>query len=383
MMLRRVRSLSLLVLSSIVAACASLPASLPPLPAVNSELPLVRAWTYFDSVESERRAALLPLGVHGQSAYWFDGAGVLRTFAAANGARGWTFSTNGLASSAVGFGDDGSVYFGTRDGKVVALDSTTGKEKWRATVSTEVLSPPQGASGIVVVQCGDGKLFGLSAEDGHQVWNLDNTIPLLTLRGTSAPLIRGDQVYFGLANGKVLAVKLYDGTIRWQVELAVSRGRSELERMVDVDGAMRVSGDSVYAVAFHGRLVSVAQNTGRVVWSRDISSSLGLDVDDTAVYLTDDEDNVLAISQTTGGVLWKQAGLAGRHLSAPVVYGDYIVVTDAEGYLHWLSRGEGQFKHRQRIDDVSLAGEPVIANGNVYIASRGGVVDAWRLPAPP
>src|SRR3569623_2121880 len=271
-----------------------------------------------------------------------------------------------------------TLLFGTRHGEVLALSQKDGAPVWRAQVSSEVLTPPAVSEGVVVVRAGDGKLYGLEQHDGARRWVVDRPVPALTLRGIGAPVIADGVVYAGFANGKLLAVALRDGSVQWEATVATPQGRSELERMVDVDARPIVADDVVYAVAYQGRVVALARSSGRVLWSRDMSSHTDMSYDAGSLYVRDENGVVWAIGRRRGAALWKQDKLHNRASSAPVIFGSDLVVADIEGYLHWLARNDGRLLARHHVGDAGMVGAPVVTDDLLYAIGADGSVFALR-----
>jgi outer membrane protein assembly factor BamB len=347
---------------------------------LQTTLPVKRAWLSVAAVELARQTAHLPTSLVHDKVLWVDGGGTVHALAARSGRRLWQYDTGGAASSGVGAGIANRVFVGTRNAEVLALDENTGTLHWRASVSSEIVAPPMGARGIVVAHTVDGQIYGLAAEDGRVVWRFESSVPPLSLRGTSIPVIDDDRVLAGLANGKLVALSLFDGSLRWRAELATPSGRSELERMVDVDATPRVIGDVVFAAAFQARLSALAAATGRLLWARDVSIFQDLAVDDERIYATDADGQLWCYFQRNGTVAWRQDALKGRNVTGPALYRDYLVVGDHEGYVHWLRREDGQVVHRERLDDHPITAAPVVGNDRVYLATPSGVVIAMGLP---
>lgn len=268
---------------------------------------------------------------------------------------------------------------GSEEGDVLAYTTDEGVLSWRAKVSSEVLAPPQGASGVVVVRTLDGKVFGLDADDGTHLWNYARTVPTLTLRGTSSPVIDGDTVIVGFDGGRVSALELLTGKLIWETSVTLASGRSQLERMVDIDSSPVIIGNDVYVATFQGRLASVALESGRITWNRDISSHAGLASDGGGVYISDDESYVWALERDAGEVLWKQEGLFARNATAPAILGEFIVVGDFEGYLHWMDQRDGEFVARQRPTKKAILAAPLVIGETVYVYGSDGVLSAYAL----
>ena len=319
---------------------------------------------------------LTPL-VRGGKVYAAAHSGVVRAFNAATGDTLWRTDTHAPISTGIG-GGEGVLLMGTSDGHVLALNAADGKPMWRVPVSSVVLAAPQVAQGVVVVHTVDDNVFGLEAKTGKRLWVYGHSAPSLTLRGSSSPALVNGMVLCGFGNGKLAALSLTEGKLIWEATIAVPRGRSELQRMVDIDAAPKVAGNNVYVVTYHGRVAELTLNAGQILWSRDMSSYEGLSVDGDRVFVTDADSQVWALDRRTGASLWKQDKLRARSVTRPVPDGRYIVVGDYAGYVHWLSQDDGHFAARVRVDSSSIIAPPVVSGDTVYVYSRGGVLAALR-----
>jgi outer membrane protein assembly factor BamB len=274
---------------------------------------------------------------------------------------------------------EGLVMVGTSKAMVLAYDEATGKPRWETHVSSEVLSPPVAADGVVIVRAGDGKMTALDASDGKARWSYDRTIPTLTLRGSGTPVIHGNTVLAGFDNGRLVAVDLHTGKSLWETRLAEPTGRSDLERMVDVDSEPVIAGDTAYVASFQGHVAAVSLDDGRVQWTRDISSYADLSVDDDHLYVTDDQGTVWALNRNDGTDAWKQPALKNRTPTGPTPIEDYVVVGDFEGYLHFMDRFNGNFVQRVRIDKKRIMAAPIRIEQTLIGYSSSGEVVAYRL----
>lgn len=290
----------------------------------------------------------------------------------------WETNVEMAVTGATAVGE-GLVVVGSRKGDVVALDAGNGERRWSGKVSSEVQAPPAIGKGIVVVQTVDGRIVGLHANDGKQLWVFDRSEPALSLHGTSAPMVVGDFVLAGFANGKVVALQLADGKLLWEYAVAQPRGRNEVERMVDVDAAPLLWGETLFAVAYQGRAIAMDMRTGRERWTRDVSSYAGLDADRGAVFIADERGWVLAVDDRAGASLWRQEKLRGRRLSAPVLHDKAVVVGDFEGYLHWLARDDGRFVARYRLDGAPVQVRGIADGATLYVAGQSGRLAALQL----
>ncbi|MHB8474048.1 MAG: outer membrane protein assembly factor BamB [Gammaproteobacteria bacterium] len=306
------------------------------------------------------------------------GKGRLYAFDAVSGKTLWQVNSKAPISGGVGCGDD-LVLVGTEKGRVMAYHAADGKSAWQATVSSEVLAPPRAGAGLVVARTIDGKVFGLDVADGSRHWVYDRSTPALSLRGSGSVAFAHGAVVAGFDTGKLVAVTLADGKPIWEASIAVPSGRSELERMVDIDSDPRIVDDHVYIATYQGRVASVAMDSGHIEWVRDMSSYSGVAVDSDHLYLSDDQSQVWGLERSGGGVLWKQDKLIGRDITAPTAFGDYVVVGDFDGYVHWLSKDDGAFVARDRVDSKGFSAAPVAGDDLLYVQGRGGVVAAYKI----
>ena len=295
------------------------------------------------------------------------------------GKRFWEAETGISISGGPGAGP-GLVVVGGDGGDVVALSSADGVVAWRAQVTSEVLSAPAVGERIVAVRTVDGKLFGLDAATGERSWVYDRTVPVLTLRGTSAPVISGDIVIAGFDSGHLAALSLADGRLLWESHVAAPTGQTELERLTDMDADPVVADGVVYAVTFQGRVAAFELRTGRPLWQRDMSSHAGMGIGRRLLYVTDEQSHVWAFDRGTGASLWRQDGLARRRVTRPVEFGDYVVVADYEGYVHWLSIDDGRVAARTRAGGGAVLAPPVTNEAAVYVLGGSGTLTSLTVP---
>ncbi|MES9965498.1 MAG: outer membrane protein assembly factor BamB [Candidatus Sedimenticola sp. 20ELBAFRAG] len=349
---------------------------------LTGSVPVRTLWsTSVGSGADDQRVKLVPYVVDNRI-YAADSSGTVKALDAASGRTQWSVETELEISGGPGAGE-GLVLIGTSNAELVALDSSSGAERWRTRVSSEVLSVPKVSRGMAVVHTIDGKLFGFDAASGKQTWIYDRTAPVLTLHGSSSPVISGNAAICGFANGKLVSVELETGNPIWEVSVTAPRGRSELERMVDIDGDPLVVDGIIYVATYQGDMAAVSQDTGVVLWRRKLSSYTGLSVDYRQLYVSDDNDFVWAVDPRNGSALWKNEKLKARRLSAPAVLDDYVVVGDYQGYLHWLSTEDGRLLGRTRVGEDPITTAPVVNNGVVYIYGDGGALAAVTGAAKP
>jgi len=289
----------------------------------------------------------------------------------------WTVDTKEPLSGGVGVGG-GMVLIGSAKGKILAF-GLDGKPRWNASVSSEVLAPPAANESWVVVRSGDGKLFGLSAADGARKWEYQSVLPALILRTEASVSLERDYVFAGLPGGKIVALRANDGIQLWEAVISPPRGDNEIERIADVSGEPLRDRSLACVASYQGRVgcFDLAKGTG--LWSREASSARRLAGDDHAVYLVDDRSQVFAYDRDSGAQLWKQEKLFGRRLTAPLVYGSYLIVADFEGYVHVLNKQDGNLAARMRADSDPISVPPISIGDSVVVQSTDGDLTAISL----
>jgi outer membrane protein assembly factor BamB len=294
------------------------------------------------------------------------------------GARIWRSETKARVISGPTVFDD-KVLVGTLDAEVIALKRSDGKPLWRARVSSEVMAPPVGAGKIVVARCGDGREYGLNSADGSRVWTFDRSVPSLTLRGLSAPLIVGNRVFTGTDSGKLSALNLSDGQLAWEQTLSVPTGRDPLSQLTDIDADLLPSNDGMFVVTMGGDIALVDPSGGDSRWRRTVKSYSSMASDGERLYVSDDDGVIWALDAETGAAAWKQEGLKYRHTSAVAVVGGSVVVGDYKGYLHFLSASTGEFIGRSRLGSDPVVAAPVVDGNRMYAMDEFGKLRAYDV----
>ena len=272
----------------------------------------------------------------------------------------------------------GMVVVGSSKGAVVALDGATGRELWRSRLNSELLSAPAISETVVVIRAVDGRLHGLDAHNGKELWSVEQQVPRLSLRGTATPIIDKEVAISGFDNGKVMAVSLHTGDTVWDTALASPHGRTELDRLVDIDSAVRAVGDNVFAAGFQGRTAMLALDSGQIWWAHDMSSYRGLAADDDNLYVTQSDGIVVALRQRDGSELWRNQKLKLRRLSTPVLTSTAVAVADFQGYVHWLDKATGELVARQRIAKERVSNSPVAVGDTIVVLTDRGKLAALR-----
>lgn len=293
-----------------------------------------------------------------------------------------------IISAGVG-GNEDVWLVASKDAYIIAIDRKTRSELWSTRVPTEVLAKPLIYKDSAIVRTIDGQILSLDLSSGKIRWQYQHAIPDLTLRGNSEPVIARDRIFAGLDDGQLTAISPEDGSVIWNVQLSVPTGRSEIQRLVDIDGDAQLYGRVLYASSFQGRIAAIDVDRGQFLWARDFSTHTGVTLDEKTLYSSDENGHVWAMDRLNGATVWKQEKLAYRNLTRPTIIGDYIAVGDFEGYVHLLSRYDGRFIARYQLGQYDDAGwefsagiiVPPIARGEdrVVVVTRGGVIYVLEL----
>lgn len=384
------RALTLLLLSTLLlGGCKLFGSSKPkdnvdpptPLVEIASGVPVGKLWSRELGKGERRLWSRRAPAAQGDRAYATDHEGRVLAFDLRSGAEIWRVETGLRLGGSIGVGE-GYLVLGGLDGDVLALDVFNGAERWRTRVTSEVLSAPAIARGIAVVRSHDGRLFGLSLADGERRWVYDRAVPALSLRGNGEVVSEGGLVFVGHDSGHVIALRLEDGVELWQQAVAVPEGRSELDRMVDVDGEIVLSEGEIFAVSYRNRLLGIAADSGRPVLERDLGAYAGIALAGERLVVADSKGTVWAINRRTGAALWRQEALANRWLTTPAIHAGTAVVGDLEGYLHWIDLDSGQIVARQRIGKRPIRATPRVAEGVLLAVDTHGELAAFSAPQP-
>jgi outer membrane protein assembly factor BamB len=378
--LRNVKSVLLLLACLLISACGSdkaidVPVELKPF---KPDLQVKELWSHSagDSVDGQF-LQLIPY-LDGDNIYTIGAKGTLSEFNRLTGKGLWDKDLDESILAGLG-GDATHLYYANEKGELVALDKKDGHFLWRVKLSNEVLAAPQSNGALVVAQTVDGKLFAVDTVTGKIKWRYDSISPVLSLRGTSRAYIDDDMTIAGFSNGDVVALSNTDGHEIWNFKVGEPKGKTELERLVDVDGKIQVQDDKVFVVSYQGRLVALDKATGREYWGFNASSysapARGLD----QIYLSSSDSRVLAYNLATQSKVWEQDKMKYRQLTGPVVIGNSIAVADYKGYIHFLSQIDGHLRARVQLDSDGVV-SPLIVDGNtLYVQANSGDVAAYQL----
>jgi len=288
-----------------------------------------------------------------------------------NGRKIWSKSFD-LSFTAGPTYKDGILILGTNNGELINLDSMTGDMLWESSVSSEILAPAAIRNNQIFVRSVDGNLSAYAVEDGSLLWTANHKVPRLSLRGTSSPTTFANAVICGFDDGKVTAYDLNDGALLWETMLTPPGGRTEIEKVIDIDAPIVVVGNELYAGSYQGALAALALESGDIIWLAEASIYSGMAVSDDAVFVSQADGTVMALSRFTGREIWKKQNLLNRYPTAPAIVGNSIVIGDLEGYLHWLNKESGETQQRISIGSDKISSAPMVIEDTVIVQTDGG-----------
>ena len=313
---------------------------------INESVEIYTDWA--ESFGNENNFGRLIPSVYDGKVYFISSEGYLASLNEESGKVEWSKSTNDSVSGGIDVNFK-TITYGTLDGDLVALDYKDGKELWRSEASSEILTPPTTDGNMLIAQTGDGRIAGYDFKSGERQWFHQTTLPRLTLRGTSRPYINQGFIFTGFANGKIAMIYPDSGAIRFEIPVTINEGKSELERIIDIDGQSLIVNDLLIAASYQGNITAINLREGRATWQEDISTIKDLTSNGNRVMVVDEKDILKAFGVATGAILWEQNDLKLRKLTSPVSIRNYIAVGDLEGYVHLLDIKNGDFLGRKKI----------------------------------
>ncbi len=334
------------------------------------------AWSNGSLAKQERFTKLSPF--YSQHAlYGADHGGKVVALDSKTGKKLWTSKTN-YKFSAGPFALDNTLLLATSDAKVVALDASNGSHLWETKVNSEVLASPGGKNGIVLVHASDGSVSAINAKTGQKIWVVDHATPSLTLHFSSKPEVVGERVLVGFATGKLLALNLHTGAIEWERAISLPQGRSELQRMVDISADPIIQDNTAYVITYQGKMAAVDIQNGNLLWDRDVSSYQNMAIAGDLLYVTDNTHCLWAINRQTGVTHWRQNALQERYITGPSVVSGMVAVADRGGYVHFLSREKGHIVNRIQLSGKIYQG-PITVGNELIVNAHNGKVAAVTL----
>ena len=351
-----------------------------PLTDIEAAVALEQNWKLDTRADSNTAAYRLRPLIIGDRAYTIDTSGMVVCVDIATGRKLWKYATDLSALSGLG-GNENLVIATSGDGDIAAFQIVEkGLEPvWETRVSSEVRATPVVNDDQVLVRSVDGKLQSLAASDGSQQWVVSRRVPVLSLTGNSEPLVDAKLVYAGFDDGKLIAFDRRNGKTRWETTISIASGRTEVERLVDLDGQFVMRDGIIYVSSFQGRLAAVVAVNGDLLWARDFSSFQPMAIDDNAIYLSADNSDLWSIDRRTGSAFWKQDVLHARKITAPSIINDKLVVADLSGYLHWFDTADGKLVGRIRATSARNYVQPLIWQDSVLTLDQSGYFSSISL----
>ncbi|TCZ87100.1 outer membrane protein assembly factor BamB [Lysobacter sp. N42] len=316
--------------------------------------------------------------VEGGHVYTATVSGDVRALDLQTGRVAWAYEAGTRLGGGPGVGD-GLLVVGGLEGDVIALDAATGTEKWRAKVGNEVIAAPAVGQGRVFVRSNDGRVTAFDAATGERRWFRNHDMPSLTVRGNDAPALGPGVVFVGNDDGSVAMLAIDDGRPLWAVPVAQPEGRTEFDRMADVDGTPVLDGSAVFATSYKRRTVAIDGPNGRPVWVAEHGGAGRPAVASDRIVVAEPDGGVFGLDKQSGAALWRQPGLARRGVTGAAIVGEHAVLADFEGYVHWLRLDNGDFAARSRAGRDAVRAAPVVADGVVVVQNVDGGVAAFRV----
>ena len=345
---------------------------------IQQTLKVKRLWSAKVGDESEfLRVALRPVG-DGSRIYTASHDGVVSAFDPQSGRQIWRTKVGIRLSAGPGVGE-GRLVVVSKDGLAISFDSDSGAEQWRVNIGGESLARPLISGESVVLQTIDNRMRALSIYDGRELWAIEQSTPALTMRGSADPVLIGNTAIGGFDNGRLVAANLIGGEIVWESMLSPPKGRSDLDRLSDVDGSIGVVGQDLYAAGYQGRIAAVAAESGQVLWNREISSYEGVSADWNSVYTATADGEVVALSRRDGTETWRNNDLLRREPTLPVPFHTTVAVGDLEGYVHFFSNLNGNAVARIKLGNSAITAAPVVVANRLYVQSDSGRITAYEV----
>lgn len=266
----------------------------------------------------------------------------------------------------------------TRSGLVIAFDSATGAKRWQQQLTGTVLTPALITSNRVILSANDGFLHGLSLQTGQSVWQFATQVPPISVRGTAAPTLLDDQTaLLATADGRLHAITIDNGLPQWSRRVGIGAGSSEVERMSDVDGMPVVDNNQLFAISYSGQLLGIDLASRQVMFVNELASLKSLAVNNQQVIATSLDGKVVAYNRNNGEVLWESEELAYRHLTNPVMIGNYIAVGDFDGVVHLFDPASGKIV--SRVQTKGALTNLQVQGSLLMTQSAAGQVAIWQL----
>ncbi|BBP46484.1 hypothetical protein THMIRHAS_18570 [Thiosulfatimonas sediminis] len=279
--------------------------------------------------------------------------------------------------------DGSNLYVGTAKGRLKALNPRTGELQWQVQLSSEILSKPVVFDNAVFTRTVDGKVYSLNRRDGKVIWVAEHQMPSLSLRGAPQVLPTEDFVFVAWETGIVQALSTVSGELQWEARIAIPAGRTDLERMVDVQANLQLRDGVLYALGYHGKLAAINPANGNFIFLKEVSGLRDFVIDEQAVYLVDENDVLYAFDAKSGAQLWKQQSMKNRFIGDLAMYQNQLLVTDSWGYLHWFNKLQGteqsRFQHSNEYGDGDKIVRVEVDGEIIYVFDGSGMISRYKV----
>ena len=388
-------SFHLLFISLFIMGCSSSPSPvLPPvkLSPIESKVSFTEDWSgsYNEGV-SDNYYFIEPV-FYNNTVYVVDYLGELSAIDQTSGDTLWSVKLNQIISAGL-TRINTRLFLGTNNGEVIALNIENGKLLWTSKVTSEIFAKPIQAGNFIIVKTVDGKITALDHKTGESKWTYDRPVPALTLRGNSSPVVYDNTLIAGLDNGKLVGLSLDTGQELWSVAISSPRGRTEIERMVDIDATPVIKGEYLFVVSYQGKIASIHIPSGKMVWNRDFSAYTGIAFNQSSIFVTDSEGYVWSLDQSSGATIWKQDKLLRRSVTKPSLFKDSVAVADFNGFIHLLDIKDGRIKGRIHLDGTgketsddflfdkssNILVAPIAVKDSLFVFDRLGYIARYTI----
>jgi len=281
-----------------------------------------------------------------------------------------------------------SLLVGSAKGDMIALDTQSGQVRWVTHLAAELVSTPVVSGGLLLVRTNDGRLVALNHQTGAVIWTADHQMPNLFLRGAAPVVVQDDTVYIGRESGFLEALSLQSGEKLWDARIATPSGRTDLERMVDIQATPVLADGRLFVLSYNGRMVAINPANGNLIWAKDLSGFRDFIVHNHVIYLIDQDDIIRALDPSTGTEYWNQQGLKFRRLSDVRLDNSnlaqpLLLLSDGLGYMHWVEpkdgRIVGRFKHVNHVDVGQEVLDIYQQGSRYYVLDADGNISAYRF----
>lgn len=307
--------------------------------------------------------------------YVAGGRGTVAALDAATGADVWRTSVGAALSAGVGSDGKYSAVV-TQENELVVLDGP--KTIWRQKLPAMTLTPPYVGGARVFVLSADRSVQAFDVASGRRLWVQQRAgAESLVLAQAGLMTAVGDTLVVGLG-GRVIGMNPLNGSSRWELAAASSRGTNEVERLVDVVAGTARQGDQLCVRAFQYAVTCLDAAAGKNLWSKPANGASGITGDASLLVGVESDGRVLALRRDNGERLWVSERLRFRTLGSPLLLGRSLVVGDDTGLLHFFSREDGSPLDRVSTDGSAIRQAPVLSGQTLVAVTAKGNVLAFR-----